>query len=222
MSKNFIPRTIMGFTEYIKTAYKKASVNLSAYGISPEKFAVITPLYSDYITKEALAANPETATKGNRKARDTARNVLEKAWRQFLNESIRFNTLIGTADRSVFGIPPRDGIRTPVQTPKDTGIVKVKRLGAFEYEATVIDEKTLKRKLPAHAAGSYLYLAVSEPGVAPEGIEAYRKLEFSSSARHTLHLASSDLAKQANNFVRYSNRHGKEGPAGPVETFLIN
>jgi hypothetical protein len=148
--------------------------------------------------------------------------VLEKAWRQFLNESIRFNTRVGTADRAVFGLSPRDGIRTPVQTPKDTGIVSVKRLGAFEYKITVIDEKTSKRKLPAHAAGSYLYLTVSEPGVLPEGIETYRKLDFSSNAHHTLCFASSDLAKQANVYARYSNRHGKEGPAGPVETFLIN
>jgi hypothetical protein len=95
-------------------------------------------------------------------------------------------------------------------------------VGQFEYEVTVFDEKTGKRKLPEFASGSYLYLAVSEPGVMPEGMEAYRRQEFSSTARHILHLASSDLAKQANLFARYANRHGKEGPAGPVETFLIS
>ncbi|MDR1114568.1 MAG: hypothetical protein LBL33_00145 [Tannerella sp.] len=222
MAKDVIPQTIAGFTEYIKIGYQKVSVNLNAYGISPAKLAVITPLYNDYIAKEALAANPDTATKGNRKARDEARDTLEKAWRQFLNESIRFNTSVGTADKAVFGISPRDGIRTPAQTPTDTGIVKVKRLGAFEYEATVIDEKTSKRKLPEHAAGSFIYLTVSEPGVLPENIEAYRKLDLSSNARHDLHFSPSELGKQANVYARYSNRHGKEGPAGPIETFLIN
>jgi hypothetical protein len=222
MSRSFIPQTIAGFTEYIKIAYQKASANLSVYGISPEKFAVITPLYDDYIAKEALAANPETATKGNREARDEARDVLEKAWRQFLNESIRFNTLVSTADKAVFGISPRDGIRTPPQTPKDTGAVHVQRLGAFEYEATVVDEKTSKRKLPEHATGSYLYLAISEPGVVPEDINTYKKLDFSSNAHHELRFSPSDLARQANVYARYTNQHGKEGPAGPIETFLIN
>jgi hypothetical protein len=222
MSKDSIPRSITEFTEYIKIGYQKASTNLNAYGISPAKLAVITPLYNDYIVKEALAANPDTATKGNRRARDEARDKLEKAWRQFMNESIRFNTSVGTADKAVFGILPRDDIRTTVQTPTDTGIVKVKRLGAFEYELTVISEKTSKRKLPEYATGSYLYLAISEPGVLPENIDTYRKLDFSSNSRHELHLSPSDLAKQANVYARYSNRRGKEGPAGPVETFLIN
>jgi hypothetical protein len=123
MSKGFIPRTITGFKEYIEIAYKKASVNLSAYGISPEKFAPITVLYNDYIAKETLAANPDTATKGNREARDEAQEALEKAWRQFLNESVRFNTAVSTADKEVFGISPRDGIRTPSQAPTDTGMI---------------------------------------------------------------------------------------------------
>jgi hypothetical protein len=222
MSKESIPKTITGFKEYIEIAYQKASVNLSTYGISPEKFAVITVLYNDYVAKYALAANPDTATKGNREARDEAQEALEKAWRQFLNESVRFNTAVSTADKEVFGISPRDGIRTPSQAPTDTGIVNVKRLGAFEYEATVIDEKTSKRKLPAHATGSYIYLSVSEPGILPEDIDAYRKLDFSSNARHKLQFSPSELGKQANVYVRYSNRHGKEGPAGPVETFFIN
>ncbi|MDR1129429.1 MAG: hypothetical protein LBK96_00415 [Prevotellaceae bacterium] len=222
MSKDSIPQTITGFKEYIEIAYQKASVNLSAYGISPEKFAVITVLYNNYIAKYELAANPDTATKGNREARDEAQDALEKAWRQFLNESIRFNTSVSTADREVFGISPRDGIRTPPQTPTDTGIVNVKRLGAFEFEATVIDEKTSKRKLPEHASGSYIYLAISEPGVIPEDIDAYRKLDFSSNAHHELHFSAAELGKQANVYARYSNQHGKEGPAGPIETFFIN
>jgi hypothetical protein len=195
---------------------------LSAWGISSAKFALITPLYNDFIAKDTTAANPETATKGAREARDEAHKKLEKAWRQFLNESIRYNTSVSTSDKEVFGISPHDDIRTPALTPTDAGNVNVKRLGAFEYEAIVIDEKTSKRKLPPHATGCYLYLAISEPGVLPEDIDAYRKLDFSSNSRHELHFSSSDLAKQANVYARYANQHGKEGPAGPIETFLIN
>jgi hypothetical protein len=199
MSKESIPGTITGFTEYIKIAYQKASMNLSAYGISSSKFAIITTLYTDFIAKEAIAANPDTATKGNREARDEAGDKLEKAWRQFLNESIRFNTSVSTADKEVFGISPRDGIRTPAQAPTATGNIDAKRLGAFEYELTVIDEKTSKRKLPEHATGSYIYLAISEPGILPEDIDTYRKLDFSSNSRHVLRFSPSDLGKQANN-----------------------
>ncbi|MDR1129625.1 MAG: hypothetical protein LBK96_01410 [Prevotellaceae bacterium] len=222
MAKDAIPITIKGFKEYIEIAYNKASDNLNIYGISPNKFALVMPLYNDYIVKYDLAANPDTATKGNREARDVASALLKEAWRQFINESIRFNTLVSTADKAVFGISPRDGIRTPPQTPTDTGIVNVKRLGAFEYEVTVINEKTSKRKLPDYATGSYIYLEISEPGVLPEDISTYRKQEFSSNSRHELRFSPSNLGKQANVYVRYSNRHGKEGPAGPIETFLIS
>lgn len=222
MEKSGIPQTITGYTEYIKIAYQKANVNLSAYGISSTKFSVITPLYNDFITKEALAANPDTATKGNRAARNEAWRKLNKAWLQFLNESIRYNTAVSTADKEVFGISPRDDVRTPEQTPTATGNVDVKRLGAFVYEAIVIDEETSKRKLPQHAKGSYLYLAISEPGILPEDIDTYRKLDFSSNSRHEMRFPSTDLGKQANVYARYSNRHGKEGPPGPIETFIIN
>jgi hypothetical protein len=222
MTKNFIPNSIRKFTEYIKNAYQKALENLSNYGIPSEKLAVITPLYDDYIAKEALAGNPETATKGNREARNEAKKILEKEWRQFLNENVRFNKSIGTADKEVFGISPRDNVRTSPLTPTATGNTHVKRLGAFEYEITVTDGSTSKRKLPEYAAGSFLYLAISEPGVLPKDIETYRKLDFSSKARHNLRFSPSDLAKQANIYVRYANRQGKEGPAGQIETFLIN
>jgi hypothetical protein len=223
MNRGPIPQTIAGFTEYIQIVYPKAQTNLSIYGISPDKLSVITPLYTDYLAKEKLAGNPETATKAHREARDVALDKLKKAWRQFLNESVRYNTLIDTADKAVFGITPRDGIRTPVQAPIASGNVDAKRRGAFEYELTVTDQQTTKRKLPEHATGSYLYLSITEPGVLPEDISTYRKLDFSSNAHHKLIFSpSSDYGKQANVYARYANQHGQEGPAGPITTFLIN
>ena len=222
MSKKTVPATITGFKTYIVIAYQKASVNLNVYGISSAKFSVITPLYNDYIAKDNIAANPETATKGAREARDEASKKLKKAWLQFLNESIEYNTLVSTADKEVFGISPGDDTRTPAKRPEDTGNLDVKRLGAFEYEAIVIDEKTSKRKLPPNATGSYIYLAISESGALPEDISEYRKLDFSSNSRHELRFSPSDLGKQANVYARYSNHHGQEGPPGPIETFLIN
>jgi hypothetical protein len=46
-------------------------------------------------------------------------------------------------------------------------------------------------------------------------------MAFASGTRHELHFSPSDLGRQANAYVRYANHHGKEGPVGPVETFLI-
>jgi hypothetical protein len=222
MDRDAIPRTISGFREYIVIAFAKASESASAYGISNAKIEVIAPLYKDYIAKDDTAMNPATATKGNRDARNVASGLLKTVWRQFLNESIRFNTLVSTADKAIFGISPRDGIRTPAQAPTATGIIGMKRLGTFEYQLTVTDEKTSKRKLPEHADGSYLYLAISESGVLPEDISKYQKLDFSSNSHHKLQFSASELGKQANVYARYANRHGQEGPAGPIITFFIN
>jgi hypothetical protein len=95
-----------------------------------------------------------------------------------MDECIWFNTSVSIADKEVFGISPRDDIRTPVRTPTATGNVDAKRRGAFEYEAIVIDEATSKRKLPAYATGSYIYLPISEPDVLSEDINP--KLETNS------------------------------------------
>jgi hypothetical protein len=218
---DFIPHSITGFTEYIKIAYVKASTNLAVYGINPIKLQALAPDYEAYVAAEAVAANPDTATKGARRERDEARGILEPKWRQFLNENIRFNSLVSPADLEVFGIRERDTVLTPAQVPANTATVTVTRLGAFEYEVIVIDQATSKRKLPEHATGSYLYLAVSEVGTTPEALETYRKMDFSSNARHLLQFPSEELTKQGNVYVRYSNAHGKEGPIGPIESFII-
>jgi hypothetical protein len=62
---------------------------LSKYGISNAKLTPITPLYNNYIQAEAVAANPDTATTGARRARDEAGEALKKEWRKFLNETVK-------------------------------------------------------------------------------------------------------------------------------------
>jgi hypothetical protein len=55
----------------------------------------------------------DTATTGNRRERDAAKKELETLWRNFLNANIRYNDLVPVADLEVFGINPRDDVRTP-------------------------------------------------------------------------------------------------------------
>jgi wobble nucleotide-excising tRNase len=66
MNKDIIIETIKGFTDYIKIACQKASSNLSVWNFLQINFDRIVFLYNDYIAKEMLAANLETAAKGNR------------------------------------------------------------------------------------------------------------------------------------------------------------
>jgi hypothetical protein len=221
MPENLYPTTIAGFTEYIKIAYKKAETNLQVYGIPPERLAVITPLYNTYVQAEALAADPETATRGARRTRDEARDVLEPAWRQFLNTNIRYNPAVSAADLEVFRIRKRDSTRTPAGIPDAIPLVSVKNVGVRRFEAEVLDSATGKKKKPHNAAGSYVYVAVTEAGQEPQHEDEYRKLDFSSNCHHTLEFPFDQLAKQAHIYSRYANVHGKEGPKGPVETVII-
>ena len=221
MSNDFIPRTITGFTEYINIVYVKAQNNLSAYGINPDKFAPITPLYNTYIAKEAIAANPETATTGARRARDEARKALEPAWRMFLNENIRYNSAVSAEDLEVFGIKERDTTPTKTGIPDIVPALTIKQVGVRRYETEVLDSTTGKKKKPKYATGSYIYLAVTEPGKMPEHENEYRKLDFSSNCKHVLEFPIEQLAKQANVYARYSNAHGKEGPESLTETIII-
>ena len=221
MPENLFPTTITGFTEYIKIAYLKAQNNQSSYGISSSKLAVVTPLYNAYIAAEAIAANPDTATKGARRTRDDAREALESAWRKFLNECIRYNSAVPVADLEVFGIRERDTTRTPAGIPDRIPVVFAKPVGARRLEVEVLDSETGKKKKPPYATGSYIYLAVTEVGQEPQHEHEYRKLDFSSNCHHVVEFPIEQLAKQANIYARYSNAHGKEGPEGPVETVII-
>ena len=222
MPEYLFPRAIAGFTEYIKIAYVKVQNNLNTYGISSAKLAVITPLYSAYIAAEAVAANPDTATKGARRTRNNARDALTAEWRKFLNECIRYNSAVHAADLEVFGIRKRDTTRTQAGIPYRIPVVFAKPAGARRFEVEVLDSETGKKKKPQYAAGSYIYLAVTDMGQAPQREHEYRKLNFSSNCHHVVEFPMEQLAKQAHIYARYSNAHGREGPEGPVETVIIS
>jgi hypothetical protein len=221
MGRHTFPTTIAGFTEYIKNAYTLAQTKLPVYGIGPEKLLVVTPFYNTFIEKEAIASNPATATAGARRARDEARDALEPAWRGFLNENIRYNSLVPAEDLEVFGIKKRDTTPTKVGIPDSVPALAIKQVGVRRYEVDVLDSATGKKKKPQYATGSYIYLAITDPGVAPAHENDYRKLDFASNCHHVLEFPLEQLAKQANVYARYSNSHGKEGPEGNAETIII-
>ncbi|MDR2139703.1 MAG: hypothetical protein LBP50_09160 [Tannerella sp.] len=221
MPESLYPRTITGFTEYIKIAYAKAQAGMQVYGISPDKLAPVTPLYNTYIQAEAVAANPDTATTGARRTRDNARKALEPAWRKFLNETIRYNSAVPTADLEVFGIKQRDTTRTPAGVPDIFPVLSIRQAGVRRYEVEVLNSETGKKKKPQYATGSYVYLAVTEPGQEPQHESEYRKLDFSSNCHHVIEFPLEQLARKAHIYARYSNAHGKEGPEGITEAVII-
>jgi hypothetical protein len=221
MPESIFPTTIAGFTEHIKIAYGKAQANLTAYGIAPEKLAAITPRYNAYVAAEALAADPDTATKGNRRAREDARKLLQPAWRRFLNENIRYNSAVPAADLEVFGIRKRDTARTPAGVPGIAPVLSIRQAGVRRYEIDVLNSETGKKKKPPHAAGSFVYMAVTAPGEEPHHEGEFRKLSFSSNYRHVVDFPLEQLAKQANFCARYANAHGKEGPESATEAVII-
>ena len=222
MGKSFIPASIAKFTEYIKTAFKKAQDNLMTYGISPDKLEAVRPAYDRYIAAEAVAADPDTATTGHRRERDEARKVLEPLWRTFLNANIRYNERVPEADLEVFGIKRGDDVRTPAGVPDAIGMVSLKRVGAYRFEAHVLDSATGKPKNPLHATGSYLYVAITDLDKEPEHADEFHKRDFASNNKHVLEFHIEQKGKQAYVYARYSNAHGKEGPEGPTEVVVIN
>jgi hypothetical protein len=221
MADSLFPTTIAGFTEYIKIAYSKAQTNLQAYGINPEKLAAITPLYDTYVQTEAVAANPDTATAGARRARNEARDALEPAWRKFLNENIRYNSAVSAADLELFRIKERDTTRTTAGIPDIPPALAIRQAGVRRFEISVLNSETGKKKKPPFATGSYVYLAVTEVGHTPQHADEYRKLDFSSNCHHVIEFPLEQLARQAHIYARYANAHGKEGPEGLTETVII-
>ncbi|MDR1381507.1 MAG: hypothetical protein LBJ47_08530 [Tannerella sp.] len=219
--KTIIPQTISGFVEYIRNAYDVTMKNINIYKIDAVEFAKITPLYTAFINLEALCANPATATKGNRDARNAAWKALEKQWRIFLNKTIRLNDNISVADREIYGIFPHDSTPTAAGIPAECCEITVSRKGYCEYDVIVENGTTGKKKRPDNAAGNNLYSAVVELGQPAPPRETFRFEGFSSTCHHEVRFGEKYLAKQACLFARYTNPHGKEGPEGPVMSFII-
>jgi hypothetical protein len=219
--KTIIPRTLSGFTEYIRVVYDAAQKNVSVYQISTVELAKITPLYTNFLNLEALCANPATATKGNRDARNAARKQLETQWRLFLNKEIRLNDNVSIADKEIFGIFPHDTTSTTAGVPTETGVLTATQKGFCEYNVVVENAITGKKKHPAGATGSNLYSAVAEVGQPAPARGTFHFEGFSSNCRHEVRFPEEYAAKQAYLFARYTNPHGQEGPEGAIATFII-
>jgi hypothetical protein len=222
MPENLFPTTITGFTGYFKIAVNKVEANMEKYKILPERLAGIMPYYTAYMKAEAVAANPATATKGARRARDEARKALEPLWRAFLNENIRHNSLVPAADLEVFRVRRRDATRTPPGVPGGIPVITVRHAGTGRVEVKVIDGETGKKKKPRHAAGSVIYMAITAAGEMPGHASEYRKMDFSSTCHHVFEFSLDQLGRQANIYARYVNSHGKEGTVGMVEAVIVS
>jgi hypothetical protein len=220
--KTIIPRSVGGFADYIRRGYETAEQRMTAYGINPEELAKVKPLLDTFIGLESLCASPATATKANRDARNVAWKALERQWRVFLNREIRLNDLIGIAGREIFGILPHDSVRTAPKRPQNTGRITVVRTGQMQFDLTVTDVDTGKKKRPADAAGSNLYAAIAEVRDPAPQRSAFRFEGFSSKPRHTMIFTDENLARRVWVYVRYTNRHGQEGPEGPLASFIVN
>jgi hypothetical protein len=61
---------------------------------------------------------------------------------------------------------------------------------------------------------------VTEIGATPH-LDEYRKHDYSTTPHHIITFKDVDAGKQAHVFARYANVHGKEGPIGAIETFII-
>ncbi|MDR1381802.1 MAG: hypothetical protein LBJ47_10050 [Tannerella sp.] len=220
--KTIIPKSIAGFTEYIRMAYDAARVNMIAFNINAAEFAKITPLYDSFIRAEALCAYRATATAGSRVARKTAWRALEKHWRVFLNREVRINEAISTGDRLIFGLLPHDGIRTRAGVPSSVGRLVATRMSRCLFDVVVNEETVGRRKRPEHAAGSNLYSAVVDVRQPAPPMDTFHYEGFSSVCRHRVNFPEEYYAKQAYLFARYVNGHGEEGPAGPLMMILVS
>jgi hypothetical protein len=220
--KIVIPAALSAFTGYIKLAYDTAEQHMSTYGIDPNEFAKVTPLFNAYTSLATLCDNPATATKANRDARKKARKALNAQWRVFLNKEIRLNDAISLAEKEVFGIVPRDDERTKPEPPKEMGEVTVTRTGERQFDAVVEETVTGKKKRPDDATGSNLYSAITEVDAPAPFRNTFHYEGFSSTSHHTLVFPEENLAKRAWVYARYSNQHGQEGPEGPLTSFIIN
>jgi hypothetical protein len=219
-TKVTIPRANAAFRIYIDVAIVKAKASITAYDLPSTAFDKVTPLYDHYVSMDMLAGNPDTATVGVVRERNTARKALETAWRAFLNEYIRYNLAVPESDFPDFGMRLRDVTRTPVGPPTKKANVSITRVGTFQYDIRVLQEGIGKFARPKNAVGSFLFEAITEIGKTPD-LSEYRIINLSSNDRHHAEYASRQIGQQVHIFACYVNAHGKAGPRGPVETFII-
>lgn len=218
MSKDYIPRTHDEFYVWQGNFYDRANEKLSSFKIDPDKFKPVTTAQSKYLQAFNRASNPDGANRADRVERDEREADYKTVIRQFVNESIRYNSNVSDYDKKYLQLTIPDTSPTPAAIPNSRPDLKIDSSEPQQHTIHIQDENLTSKMKPMGVAECEIWHKISE--TPPEDED----LAYIGSAKKSYFLVrytSSVSGERVYYKARWVNTRGEKGPWGRLESAVI-
>jgi hypothetical protein len=191
--------------------------NVTAFGWRQAEVDGVLAETDGFLT--ARAAYGDVDSTKNRLVKDEAKKGAKKAMQDFANSSIRYNPLMKSEDKLVYGIRPSDPTQTPAGAPTtypeaeaDTSIIRQVTIHFW-------DSVTKKRGKPRGVHGAEIRWAILDREPATEN--ELTNSDFDTATPLTLKFDESQRGKRLYFCPRWESTTNLKGPFGEIYSAVI-
>jgi hypothetical protein len=219
--KYYIPAGDHDFLDWTRNFVQIAGTNAATWGFAATDIDALKAKSDDFGQKLVKALTDE-ATKADIRAKNAAHHETKTAFRDFVNEKIRFSKKIGNDGRAALRVHVPDETKTPIPPPASRVEFSVRPVNAREHRLDYWDEETGKKALPYGYSGVLLFRKVLEPNEpVPETPEDLPESKLITSTPHIEEFLPSDQGKRAAYALCWQNTKGERGPSSGVQIHIV-
>ncbi|MDR1130203.1 MAG: hypothetical protein LBK96_04410, partial [Prevotellaceae bacterium] len=160
MSNDYIPQADRKFLVWVQNLFAHVEANAQPWNLNPDSWKHIDPpMIQAYDTALAKAEDPNHGVADTLEKNET-RDVLKTETRKYVNEHLKYNSLISDEERKHMGLPVRDRKPTPAREPDSLPVVSVKLPSPGVIELHVVDSKSGRRAKPEGVHGYEIRYAI--------------------------------------------------------------
>ena len=215
---DYIPKRYIDFSVFLTNLLTQILSHRSRLGISEEKLEVFQTAVNSYQEAHAIAETP-VANKTDRLRRKNTAKTTKRATRTFVNENLRYNSLVTDEDRSNMGLTIADKIRTPVSVPNTMPRIVFKFPEQTVIRLSFRDSGSGKRGKPPGVYGVEISWEILN--TPPVNREELIHSTFTALSTFNLRFLGQERGKIVYFSSRYINTRGEKGEWSGIQSVLI-
>lgn len=208
---DYIPQNDAEFNLWQASFTEIVEPNLTPWAINADDFKTLKATQTSWITAFAKASNKQNRTSADVQAKADAREVLEKALRQFVGQWLSNNPKVLNSDRERMGLTVKQGGHKPVPAPATCPVGTVDFSVRLQHTIHYADEATPRSKAkPAGVHGCEIWSKTD--GNAPTDASELSYLATNTSSPYSTSFEGKYAAKNVYYWLRWVNTRGEPGP----------
>ena len=220
-SQYYIPLGDHEFLDWTVNFCQVAAENAVAWDLSLADINALKAKSDDFAQKLEKALS-EDATKTDIRAKNTAHDETQTAFKEYVNEKIRYNHKIDADGHAILRVHVQDTKKTPIPKPKNHVAFSVKPINAREHRIDYWDQESGKKAIPYGYNGVVLYKKVLEAEEAvPIDPATLPQSKLLTTTPHVEEFVPSNQRKRVAYAATWQNEKGEEGHFSDVQVHIV-